>query len=155
MRPLDATPSYRNTLAQNDFADNQNNAYGTSCTACSGVFFLLTHLDGQQPDRTIREAAVPFYPPVARVARIQGTVVLEVTTIDGSVADASPVKGNPVLAKAAAANIRSWIFVNHMQMTFKVIFKYRLSSSCAGDPNIQMSFPTKVEVCSKPFPPLE
>lgn len=51
----------------------------------------------------------PVYPPLARQARMQGTirVILEIAP-DGSVVDARPENGNPILAKAATDTARQW-----------------------------------------------
>lgn len=51
----------------------------------------------------------PVYPPLARQARIQGTVILKVV-IDksGNVLEVRPVSGHPMLAPAAVDAVRQW-----------------------------------------------
>ena len=51
----------------------------------------------------------PVYPPLARQARVQGTVILEATIAkDGSVRDARIVSGHPLLTEAAIAAVGQW-----------------------------------------------
>lgn len=51
----------------------------------------------------------PVYPAVARAARVQGEVVIEVTVgEDGKVADARVVKSIPLLDQAALDAVRQW-----------------------------------------------
>ena len=51
----------------------------------------------------------PVYPPLARQARIQGTVMLSVTVDqDGNVQDISLISGHPMLAPAAIEAVKQW-----------------------------------------------
>ena len=51
----------------------------------------------------------PVYPPLARQARIQGTVILKVTiTKSGEVANIQLVSGHPMLAPAAIEAVKQW-----------------------------------------------
>jgi len=51
----------------------------------------------------------PNYPPLARQARIQGTVVLHaVISKDGSIENLTLVQGHPMLAPAAIEAVRQW-----------------------------------------------
>ncbi|MFZ0759600.1 MAG: TonB family protein, partial [Candidatus Sulfotelmatobacter sp.] len=51
----------------------------------------------------------PVYPPLARQARIQGTVVLRaVIAKDGSIEDLTLVSGHPMLAPAAIDAVKQW-----------------------------------------------
>jgi len=53
----------------------------------------------------------PQYPPVARAARISGTVRLHVVIgTDGAVRDVRVVEGNAMLASAAVTAVRQWIY---------------------------------------------
>jgi len=71
-------------------------------------------------------AAVPFYPPLARVANVQGEVMLEVTAEDGRISAIKILSGHRLLSDAAAANVRTWLLVRQVPMTFRVGFQYRL-----------------------------
>jgi protein TonB len=51
----------------------------------------------------------PSYPPLARQARIQGTVVLQaVIGKDGSIQGLKVVSGHPMLAPAALEAVKQW-----------------------------------------------
>jgi TonB family protein len=78
------------------------------------VLLLLSGMAAAQPshDRQLKRADLPTYPPVARQARIQGTVKLSfVIRDDGGVSDVKAISGHPMLKAAAVANIESWRFI--------------------------------------------
>jgi protein TonB len=51
----------------------------------------------------------PTYPPLARQARISGTVILRaVISKDGSIENLSLVSGHPMLAPAAIDAVKQW-----------------------------------------------
>ena len=53
----------------------------------------------------------PAYPPIARAAHAQGTVVVRITVDEqGNVISATPVSGHPLLQQAAANAVRQWRF---------------------------------------------
>jgi protein TonB len=53
----------------------------------------------------------PAYPPIAKAARAQGTVVVQITVDEsGRVISASAISGNPLLQQAAVAAVRNWRF---------------------------------------------
>jgi len=80
---------------------------------------ILQFGTGQLPQRirvgkNLQEAnllnqVAPVYPPVAKQARIQGMVVLEVTiSREGDVSDARILSGHPLLIEAALEAVRQW-----------------------------------------------
>ena len=51
----------------------------------------------------------PVYPPLALIARVQGTVVLEaIIGKDGTVQDLKVISGHPLLVHAAIAAVKTW-----------------------------------------------
>jgi protein TonB len=53
----------------------------------------------------------PVYPPIAKSARISGTVRLRVVVgTDGAVKDVTPISGHPLLTKAATDAVSQWIY---------------------------------------------
>jgi protein TonB len=51
----------------------------------------------------------PEYPPLAKMARIQGTVRLEaIISRDGTIQDLKVVSGHPLLVKAALEAVQRW-----------------------------------------------
>jgi protein TonB len=60
--------------------------------------------------RKMRHVA-PSYPEMARIARVQGTVVVECTlTPEGRVADMRVVRGHTLLNEAALRAVEQWLF---------------------------------------------
>lgn len=53
----------------------------------------------------------PVYPAAAKLARLQGTVVLQATiSREGKVEEVGVVDGNPILARAAVAAVKQWLY---------------------------------------------
>jgi periplasmic protein TonB len=53
----------------------------------------------------------PVYPPLARQARVSGTVRLEaVISRDGTILDLRAISGHPLLIPAAVAAVQRWVF---------------------------------------------
>jgi hypothetical protein len=57
--------------------------------------------------QTITGAAVPLYPPLARVAKVQGIVVLQVNAEEGRISAVKILSGHRRLSDAAVANVRT------------------------------------------------
>ena len=73
-------------------------------------------------------ASVPLYPPLARVAHVQGVVHVKITT-DGHRVIATKVEdGHKLLAAAAEENARTWQFATHEPTTFTVTYSYKLNA---------------------------
>ena len=63
---------------------------------------------GLEPARLLRKV-VPVYPPVAKAARVQGSVVIEATiTESGTLDDVTVVAGHPMLIESAVDAVRQW-----------------------------------------------
>ena len=63
-----------------------------------------------RPPRLIRRVE-PDYPEMARLARVEGTVILEaVTDIYGRVSSVRVLRSIPLLDEAAAAAVRQWLY---------------------------------------------
>ena len=55
--------------------------------------------------------AKPLYPPDARAARVQGIVIVEVTTkSDGTIKDVKVMRSVPLLDAAAVAAVKQWVY---------------------------------------------
>jgi hypothetical protein len=123
------------------------------------VFFALgvgatmsTAQQSKEPLPTVATAGVPFYPSVARVARIEGVVRLRLST-DGKRVSAISVEGGPpALVPAAEENVRTWQFKEHNPTTFEVTFLYKMlpESECGMDNGtVLLRLPAEVEVSAK------
>ena len=75
---------------------------------------------------TVAGAAVPFYPPMARVARVNGTVEVLVTVSDGVVVNTEVKSGHKLLEQATTDNIKTWRFGPGVNATFTSKFIYQL-----------------------------
>src|SRR4051794_33375152 len=92
----------------------------------SRISFLLVLLSSTfvpsiyaQTFPTVTTAQAPLYPPLPRMAHIAGTVTLRVVTDGEKVAEVSVVNGQPMLAKAAQDNVKTWRFMKHEATTFE------------------------------------
>ena len=64
--------------------------------------------DDVQPPKKLKDAA-PDYPALARHARVQGVVILEVRIDEhGNVTNARPLRSIPLLDEAAIDAVRQW-----------------------------------------------
>jgi hypothetical protein len=101
---------------------------------------------------TVVTAGVPFYPPLARTARIEGVVRLRVSTDGERVSAISVESGPPMLIPAAQENVKTWQFKDHSPTTFEATFRYRMlpESECEIDSGtVLLRLPTEVEVSAK------
>ena len=82
-------------------------------------------------DRLVHRVA-PVYPPLARQARIQGTVILRIVINQlGEVGDVQLVSGHPMLAPAAVEAVRKWRYMRcesdgktvEIQTEVRVVFR--------------------------------
>jgi hypothetical protein len=97
----------------------------------------------------IRSASVPIYPVAARAARIEGKVVLEISTNGHEVSKVEVKNGPPMLASAARENIATWHFEDHKPITFGSIFQYQIvePASCGYENGTAtLKLPTFVEI---------
>jgi TonB family protein len=79
----------------------------------------------------------PVYPPLARQARIQGTVVLKIViNKDGDVRDVQLFSGHPMLAPAAIAAVKQWKYQPYTQggEVVEVSTTVRVNFTLAGEP---------------------
>ena len=92
---------------------------------------------------------MPLYPPVARAAKIEGTVTLAVTTDGQRVASVDEISGPPILSRASRDNVVTWEFAPHPPQRFVTTFTYkRLDPPVCGVGNssIVADLPSRVAV---------
>jgi TonB family protein len=108
--------------------------------------------DPPQKLPVVKLGEMPFFPPQANAARIQGDVRLRVTTDGSGVASVVVESGQPMLAKAAQDNVRTWKFEPHEPTSFSTLFTYHLLAepNCVGDKSgngeVHLKLPTQVEI---------
>ena len=105
---------------------------------------------------TVAGAAVPLYPPLARVARVEGVVRIQVATDGQRVTSTRVIEGNKLLAAAAEENVRTWSFSRHESTAFVVTYRYRLTGHAySANPTVLLRLPNEVEISIPRLPPLE
>jgi TonB family protein len=93
------------------------------------------------------------YPQIARLARIEGEVVLDIKVAqDGKVLTAKAVSGHQMLKRAAEENIRKWVFDSKTttDLRFTYVFKLELPEvNYLPPPKMILDLPEKVTVISR------
>jgi len=70
-----------------------------------------TVVGGKVQEANLLKKVIPVYPPLARQARVSGTVeLIGVIAKDGSIQQLQVVGGHPLLVKAALDAVRQWIY---------------------------------------------
>ena len=113
---------------------------------------MSTAQQSKVPLPTVAVAEVPFYPPIARVAGIEGVVHLRLSTDGKRVSAVSVESGPPALVQAAQDNVKTWQFKDHSPTTFQTIFRYKIlpGSECEMDSGtVLLQLPKEVEVRAK------
>jgi TonB family protein len=74
------------------------------------VFLLLSTTSfGADPEPYLKSASMPFYPSLARQARIEGTVTLRfVVNEQGDTSEVEAVTGHQLLRQAAIESVQGW-----------------------------------------------
>ncbi len=98
-------------------------------------------------------AAVPLYPELARAARIEGIVRIDIST-DGREVITTHVKDGPkLLSSFAEENARTWRFLPHEPATFTITYSYKIDAKMNAGPNnpvIVLRPPTEVQISVPP-----
>lgn len=106
----------------------------------------------------VRDLAVPYYAPLARMARLQGKVVLDIQVLaDGHVGDVKASGAEPLLQQEAEKNIRKWTFGNLPQgskfpIYHRIVYVYRLEGkpTFANEYTYVFHLPDYVEIVTQP-----
>ena len=78
-------------------------------TALAQEMPCILHVTAAEARRHLIKQPKPSYPPLAKQARIEGTVILQVNiTPAGKVNSVKMVKGHPILAQAAQDAVQQW-----------------------------------------------
>lgn len=79
------------------------------------------------------------YPPLARMARIQGSVVVRVTLDDaGKVVSADVMTGHPLLVRVVLPNARKWRFRPNRTKIAVIVYDFQLAEGTCGDSRSQL-----------------
>jgi TonB family protein len=123
------------------------------------ILLLAVSAFGAEPAAYLKSAPIPFYPALARQARITGKVTLNfVVTEHGdtseikAVVETAAVNAKELLRQAAVENLQNWKFAwphpCDCHSRRKVIFSYQLSSEMEspGRPTVTVRWFGKTEV---------
>ena len=111
---------------------------------------LLTVAGPSSPAATVKHGESLSYPAMARMARVQGEVVLNVRLSErGEVVSTKVERGHPMLIQAADDNVRHWTFEGPVVDgdTVTIIYEFRLEGV---DTSGEHAYATKT---SFDFPP--
>jgi len=103
------------------------------CTKLKVLATLFTLAFGVCQAQTVVPSSLPElkYPPIARVARVQGDVVVSFRwSPEGKTIDVAPISGPPLLQGTAVENVKSWRFEQGAEFAgqaVKVTFHFRLN----------------------------
>jgi TonB family protein len=125
---VNGIPRFVETTIRVEFSKASEGGTGTSAPPAESPV-LVTAEDMR--DRSVYKV-VPVYPPLARQARIQGTVILRIIINRlGEVRDTQLVNGHPMLAPAAIEAVKKWRYIPYesdgetveIQTDVRVIFR--------------------------------
>ena len=79
--------------------------------AVLSVLAFVSLVAAADPEPFLKSAPMPFYPPLARQARIEGTVKLRATVNqDGDISNIEALSGHLLLRNATVEYVKSWKF---------------------------------------------
>jgi Gram-negative bacterial TonB protein C-terminal len=115
----------------------------------SSMVEVCTAQEHGQDVPVVLDAAVPFYPHNAQLAHIDGVVRFQVSTEGERVVAVELLEGQPILARAARENIKTWRLKWHPRAKFEVAFHYELLPDFTCEPDsgtVVLHLPLEVEV---------
>ena len=126
------------------------------------LLFLTASAAAQQHKIGVAKYELPKYPPIARAARVEGSVQMELrVAFGGAVKQVTVIAGHPLLKAAAVDTVKSWRFTC-MDCKYGEDFVHRLSFTFAIDPSIvsdaritfcEFQFPSAIKI-TIPSPPV-
>jgi TonB family protein len=119
---------------------------------------LLTSTLCAAADRELRHIEVPIYPPLARQARVQGTVTVTLKVAsDGKVTSATTEGGHAILQDYAAANAQTWTFAPRSTESREIVsyvFAFIGDEQYSSASSVVFDLPNKVEIHTTPPKPI-
>ena len=105
---VNGIPRVVETTIRVEFSKASDGKTGTSAPQAESPVLVTTE---DMRDRLVYKVA-PVYPPLARQARIQGTVILRIIINKlGEVRDTQLVNGHPMLSPAAVEAVKRWRYI--------------------------------------------
>ena len=131
------------------------------------IVCLSSLVFAQRPDQMpqVTRWDVPYYPPLARAAKVEGVVRIKVTTDGQAVQKVETLEGHALLAEATIKNVKSWRFATAAPTTFTATYTFKLANTndrnlehlrmMYPDAEIRAELPLVVEITAAPPPPLD
>jgi TonB family protein len=101
----------------------------------SVLLLIAVVVFGQRlPEPRLKSAGLPQYPPIARLAQIQGEVKVKfVLNSDGEPISVLAVSGHPMLKPAAEENVKTWRFelpknLSRTEWKYDTVFNFKISN---------------------------
>jgi TonB family protein len=98
------------------------------------LLLMATAASAQRlPEPRLKSAGLPQYPPIARLAKVQGEVKIEfVLNSSGEPVSVTAVSGHPLLKGAAEENVKTWRFelpkdVYRTEWKYDTVFDFKIS----------------------------
>jgi hypothetical protein len=110
----------------------------------------------------LREAALPMYPPIAKVAHITGKVIVRVTVKDGLVVKTDVLSkpdvrsGQRFLESPTVENLKTWRFAADVTGEYTVTYTYEISGEESEQPTnarVEMLPSLDVKITARPVKP--
>jgi len=96
---------------------------------------------------------VPYYPPLARTARVQGSVTVNIRIDENGKVNVKKSSGTPMLVAATEENVKTWQFapaasrkLSEITVDYKYILDDGSEKNVAGCANFKVIGPTSVEI---------
>jgi hypothetical protein len=102
---------------------------GVGLMILAGMLSPVFAQKAEQDVPLVINGKIPFYPIMARAARIQGIVKIRVVTDGEKVTSADVESGPPMLARFAKENVLTWEFSKHKPTTFVATFEYEIEGA--------------------------
>ncbi len=115
---------------------------------CIAAFAQTNNKAPQSP--SVRHFVAPVYPASAWLARVQGTVVTEVTVNpDGTLQSVKIISAHPLLREAVESATKQWLFHPiSLATTLQVTTRFQLDADCpqsgSDEPDNRYYIPTQV-----------
>jgi len=101
------------------------------------------------------QAVAPIYPKIARIAHIEGVIVISVEIgPDGKVSNARMISGAALLREECLATARKWLFApsSNQTRTVELKFEFTVDDALPTDAQQQVSFSPPYYVAIKGAP---
>ena len=106
-------------------------SFAVGLALCFPLVTQQTSLGDTNSAVTVRHFVAPEYPVAARLARIQGTVVTQVSVkADGKVASVNFVSAHGIFRKAVDTALTQWTFKVSAATDLKITIEFRLNVDC-------------------------